>query len=299
MLKPDENMSDMDDVPIQNDAAAALSQLIAKALTFDFVACMRRPTEVNYRSGWRTLPIDILTHHQGGASELRLRDGRVLHSEDGEGFCIPANVEHESVSVANARGISCWTSGVFRLWGTVSFLSLFETPCILNREAAGLVGGLTMELRRIAQGQDSISRSLGIRAIGNALASVIASGIPASPQMGLFLAGAHRLRPALEHIGANIAHVTIEQLAGILCLSPRRFHALFSATMSQSPGRYLQMLRMQRARHLLISSGMNVQEIGLQCGYADPYHFSRQFRACFGMCPSAYRAHPGIRTYVG
>lgn len=250
---------------------------------------MKRSIEPGYRSGWRTLPIDILTCEHRGPIELALADGRRIICQRGEGLCIPAYVTHETLSLRTTPGVSTWTTGLFRIWGTVALLSLFETPCILPCSAARRVGLLSEELRITAKRPRGLGQALAIRSIGIALAAVIADSVPASPAFGALVSGAGRMRPILEYIGEHLTTVTIEELANRFCLSPRRLHALFDATMSTSPGRYLQSLRIHQARRLLVTTSLSVQEIGERSGYADAFHFSRQFKTCCGMSPRAYR----------
>ncbi len=56
-----------------------------------------------------------------------------------------------------------------------------------------------------------------------------------------------------------------------------------------SPHRYLQNLRISRAKNLLISHQMSITEICFATGYTSVYHFSRMFKRLTGLSPSAYR----------
>jgi len=53
--------------------------------------------------------------------------------------------------------------------------------------------------------------------------------------------------------------------------------------------RLLLMTAMERAREVLATSDMTVQEVAAQLGYSDPFHFQRIFKQCSGMTPSAFR----------
>jgi transcriptional regulator GlxA family with amidase domain len=54
----------------------------------------------------------------------------------------------------------------------------------------------------------------------------------------------------------------------------------------------LERLRLARAEPLLWLSNLSLRAIALQCGFPDAYHFSRRFRAVYGMPPSAFRTVP-------
>lgn len=59
-----------------------------------------------------------------------------------------------------------------------------------------------------------------------------------------------------------------------------------------SPVAGLERLRLARAEPLLWLSNLSLRAIAVQCGFADAYHFSRRFRAVYGMSPSAFRRVP-------
>lgn len=56
------------------------------------------------------------------------------------------------------------------------------------------------------------------------------------------------------------------------------------------PHQYLQSLRIDRAKYLLISRPMSITEIAYATGYVSVYHFSRMFKKLTGLSPKQYRA---------
>jgi AraC-like DNA-binding protein len=73
-------------------------------------------------------------------------------------------------------------------------------------------------------------------------------------------------------------------------LSPNHFRKCFKQATDMSPTQYVQMLRLRKARFLLLTTDKSVQEVGYAVGYADPMHFSRQYRLCWGISPKQDRA---------
>jgi transcriptional regulator GlxA family with amidase domain len=82
----------------------------------------------------------------------------------------------------------------------------------------------------------------------------------------------------------------VPALARIACVSPAHFSRQFSATFGESPHRYLQRRRVERAMELLRESERPVTEICFSVGFSSLGTFSRTFRAIVGESPSAYRA---------
>jgi AraC-like DNA-binding protein len=85
------------------------------------------------------------------------------------------------------------------------------------------------------------------------------------------------------------APLTLNELANAAHLSVSRFSQLFREHLGQSPMRYLEERRLQRAGYLLANQSLNIGEIASAVGYPDPLHFSRRFRTRFGSSPSDYR----------
>jgi AraC-like DNA-binding protein len=86
-----------------------------------------------------------------------------------------------------------------------------------------------------------------------------------------------------EHIGS----AQIARRAGV---SPQYLDRLFKRSQGVSPVQYLWGLRAEKGAFLLRQSGLTVGEIAYQCGYKNPFHFSRQIKAKYGHSPSQLRS---------
>ncbi len=63
---------------------------------------------------------------------------------------------------------------------------------------------------------------------------------------------------------------------------------LFQRYNHQSPYQYLVRLKMNHAAELLREPGAMVKQVAEQVGFADPFHFSRAFKAVLGLSPKAF-----------
>lgn len=82
------------------------------------------------------------------------------------------------------------------------------------------------------------------------------------------------------------------QPAAIEALLDRRYDYVchvFKQYSGMTISAYLQSLRMQRARHLLLHTNDGIQDIASEIGYPDPYYFSKIFRRHHGLNPTAFR----------
>ncbi len=73
-------------------------------------------------------------------------------------------------------------------------------------------------------------------------------------------------------------------------LSPRRLGQLFKKEIGIAPGRYLRIVRMEKAESLLQTSFLTIKEITFQSGMTDVSHFVRNFKKRYGMTPTEFRA---------
>jgi AraC-like DNA-binding protein len=82
----------------------------------------------------------------------------------------------------------------------------------------------------------------------------------------------------------------IPALARVAHVSPAHFSRQFRATFGESPHRYLQRRRVERAMELLRETGRPITEICFDVGFSSLGTFSRTFKAVVGEPPSTYRA---------
>ena len=82
----------------------------------------------------------------------------------------------------------------------------------------------------------------------------------------------------------------VPALARVAHVSPAHFSRQFRATFGETPHRYLQRRRVERAMELLRETRRPVTEICFDVGFNSLGTFSRTFRDVVGESPSAYRA---------
>lgn len=78
----------------------------------------------------------------------------------------------------------------------------------------------------------------------------------------------------------------IDDLAGIAGMSRSAFHAHFKAMTAMSPLEFRTQLRMQEARRLMVSDGLDAANAGYRVGYDSPSQFSRDYSRLFGASPA-------------
>ena len=97
-----------------------------------------------------------------------------------------------------------------------------------------------------------------------------------------------RARDAMDRAFASA--LDVPALARVAHVSPSHFSRQFRATFGETPHRYLQRRRVERAMELLRETDAPVTEICLDVGFMSLGTFSRTFSEIVGESPSAYRA---------
>lgn len=92
--------------------------------------------------------------------------------------------------------------------------------------------------------------------------------------------------------------LTVDDLARAAMFSKFHFTRIFQRATGVSPARFLSALRLQRAKHLLKSTSLNVADISLRVGYNSVGTFSSRFTRSVGMPPTTYRRLAGFATHI-
>ncbi len=82
----------------------------------------------------------------------------------------------------------------------------------------------------------------------------------------------------------------ISALARVAYVSEAHFIRTFRATFGETPHRYLQRRRVERAMFLLRDTGRSVTDVCMDVGFTSLGTFSRTFREIVGESPTAHRA---------
>ncbi|MHA6480630.1 helix-turn-helix domain-containing protein [Paenibacillus sp. strain BS8-2] len=82
--------------------------------------------------------------------------------------------------------------------------------------------------------------------------------------------------------------ITIATLAGSIRISPKYYMELFSKHYGIGAIQYLNQIRIEAAKRLLMRGGRRLREIALACGFQDEFYFSRRFKQETGVSPSHF-----------
>ena len=103
-----------------------------------------------------------------------------------------------------------------------------------------------------------------------------------------------RIRRSLDFICEHFAQpLKVARVAAHCGLSPSRFAHLFRIQTGETPQRYLELQRLNRARQLLEFTEEPVAVIARSVGFENPFYFTLRFKRHSGASPRAWRQrHP-------
>lgn len=114
-----------------------------------------------------------------------------------------------------------------------------------------------------------------------------AAPLPPSHGAGL---SRRQLRTATEMIDANLGgDIPLEMIARACELTPAYFARAFKASTGLPPHRWMLYRRIEKAKHLIRTTKLNIAEIGNVCGFPDRNHFVRAFFRLVGVSAGEWR----------
>lgn len=246
------------------------------------------------------MPYAIIAEATRGKYEVHSPAGQVVTAR-GEAWVAPPNVPLRITHHPDARSgrgtcyrfIHC----SFTVHGSLDVCHLLRLPLKLDGAAYREVGpvieeflardtpGMAKNLRWLVRRQELAFRVLRI---------IVEQSQP-SPQASLRLVASLRLKPLLQYLAEHLASpITAEEMARRCHMSLSGFHRQFQQWIGTSPMNHLKHLRLNEAARLLLTTDLTLGEISERTGFANPFHFSREFKKQYRESPRRYRVHlPG------
>jgi len=100
----------------------------------------------------------------------------------------------------------------------------------------------------------------------------------------------NKLKYSLDFIIRNSdKKITLLDIASVTNLSPTYFHKIFTENFKITPNNYLNKIRLNKAKELLVKTSTPINQIALDCGFDNIPYFSTIFKSNFNMSPIDFR----------
>ncbi|GHE79311.1 hypothetical protein GCM10017786_06430 [Amycolatopsis deserti] len=169
-----------------------------------------------------------------------------------------------------------------------------EWPSIRRFTAGDPVGALCRYLLRLA-GTDDERAPARIADVLGWLTDLFVHG----PLTGEDTPLPGHLAPLADHLRRSwrdgpARPPALAEMAAAAGVSPGHLARIFRRRYGAGPVGAVELIRLARAAILLQRSNLTVSAIAEACGFVNPFHFSRRFRATYGVPPREYRAAPPV-----
>lgn len=95
---------------------------------------------------------------------------------------------------------------------------------------------------------------------------------------------------AMEYIRSNFGRkITLEEIASYVHLSGSHLSGTFHKEAGQTISAYINHVRIEKSKQLLVASQTTIAEVAALCGFEDQSYFSRVFRQSTGLSPKRFR----------
>lgn len=85
------------------------------------------------------------------------------------------------------------------------------------------------------------------------------------------------------------SNLSLEEFAKLCSISVSTFKRKFNEIYKESPKKYFSKMKMKRASEMLRTKENRISDIAYDCGFDSLATFNRNFKAAYGLSPSAYR----------
>lgn len=163
---------------------------------------------------------------------------------------------------------------------------LCEQPGFVT--AGGLLSTVDLALHLVAQYCDrSLCRDLGRHLLADSVRqkqSAYATALVLQPRNQANFVAMERAMEGRLHRPPSIP-----EMAELCRMSVRTFHRAFDAAYGVSPGKYVQLKRIERAKELLADERLTIDAVADRCGFSQPAFFRTIFARETGLTPAQFR----------
>ncbi|MCE5341774.1 MAG: AraC family transcriptional regulator [Planctomycetaceae bacterium] len=111
-----------------------------------------------------------------------------------------------------------------------------------------------------------------------------------SPATDSLCASMNTYKRCRKYIDENFSTLFLpSQVAQKCSVNVRYMSRLFKQYADVTPHEYIMRLKLNKAANLLLTTNLSIKNIAQTAGFADPYHFSRNFKNFHGVSPNHYR----------
>ena len=236
-------------------------------------------------------PYDQFFYGATGSGKLEIY-GKRINLPAGSAFFVPAGVPHQSYpdgDVWDLRWVSCSGEGLMALYRLIGL----EGGRVYPLETTIFLDAIMKRMHR---------ELLYDKEKGNYFASsylhefimefarqcgMIIPGKEAVEQENVYEKNMSVLRDYIDY--HFMTHISVQDLCDLIKVSPQHLCRVFKECTGKRPTEYMNMVRIENAKKLLLSSEHSIETIALWCGFDNFNYFCKTFKKQENMTAKEYR----------
>lgn len=248
----------------------------------EFTKCWREWRDIDYIPSYNKFYFIC-----DGEGWLKINDTE-FYPMPGQLYLMPAGITQSYSSISENTFTKYWCHFSAKI-GETNIFDILQLPCFVEIKDKLAFELLFRELI-INHKSQSLSASFRAKAI---LLEIIAQFIDNSEDNSIQISKAESLDILhffTKYVEAHLSEeITINQIAKAVNFHPNYFIRYFKAHTGVSPMHYINRVRMERAKELILRNQINISEVGNKTGFNDLSHFSKSFKNYTGYSPSEFR----------
>lgn len=155
----------------------------------------------------------------------------------------------------------------------------------MPRELSIYITNYVQEWQKDRQGKNQL-----LNALEQIICKMIISALHAEDEVTLKSDLSPEVTKAIEYMYLNFHYkLTLEDISKDCNMSAQHFSRQFLLEMNQPVLKYLNTLRIERARDLLLEKTLTINEIAHSCGFNSASYFAKKFHEHYGLTPKKYQ----------
>lgn len=221
-------------------------------------------------------------------------DGKTIPGKPGKIFALSPDIPHQELPLDSPPRYIC--AMIDRIFFEKQYRSCTaKTPAIYRGAFFDAGEGLPLLLKRFMTeaesgipGGKAVLAALSVEICHSLIRTIIRT-----PAMKSRVGERVEIGRAIEHIHSNLDDkLVVEDMAAVARLSASHFARVFKKETGKAPMEYVNELRLERAKKMLLAGDRSITEIAVLCGFGTPSYLSASFQKRYRMTPSEYRRMP-------
>lgn len=260
-----------------------LENLKLNILTSSYTHCWDNWKEIDYVPDYNKFYFIV-----EGEGWLKI-NGSEYYPKPGQLFLMPAGVLQSYSSISSNTFKKYWCHFAAAI-SDIYLFDIIKTPCFIDVPDFEKVKNLFEELIK-EHDNTRLHARFKEKALLLELISYFIENTNVDSLIFSDFSIMNNLNDVLKYIQEHSTeNITVEQLAKRLHFHPNYFTKVFKKYMGMPPAQYVNKVRLEKAKYLLKTTGLQVNEIAEKTGFSDIYYFSKSFKHYTGFSPSDFRS---------